>query len=65
MSRLAVMILAAGEGRRMKSERPKVLHEILGRSPVDYPVDLALSLGAERVVVVGVGAEAVKAHLQR
>jgi len=31
MSRLAVVILAAGEGKRMKSERPKVLHEILGR----------------------------------
>jgi len=66
MSRLAVIILAAGEGKRMKSERPKVLHEILGRPLVDYPVDLALSLGAERVVVVvGVQAEQVKAHLLR
>lgn len=66
MSRLAVIILAAGQGKRMKSERPKVLHEILGRPLVDYPVDLALSLGAERVaVVVGVQAEQVQAHLRR
>jgi len=64
MSKLAVIILAAGQGKRMKSEQPKVLHPVLGRPLVDYPVDLALSLGAERVaVVVGVGADQVRQHI--
>ena len=64
MSRLAVIILAAGQGKRMRSEQAKVLHQILGRPLVDYPVDLALSLGAEKVVVVvGVQAEKVRVHL--
>ncbi len=64
MSKLAVIILAAGQGKRMKSAQPKVLHPLLGRALVDYPVDLALALGAVRVVVVvGVGAEQVRRHL--
>ena len=66
MAKLAVIILAAGQGKRMRSELPKVLHPVLGRPLVDYSVDLALGLGAERVaVVVGVGAEKVKRHLEQ
>lgn len=46
------LILAAGEGTRMKSDRPKVAHEILGKSMVNWVVDAALAAGCDDVVVV-------------
>ena len=49
---LAVVILAAGLGTRMKSEVPKVLHEVCGRPMLSYVIDAALSVSPERVVVV-------------
>ena len=49
---LAVVILAAGLGTRMKSEVPKVLHEVCGRPMLAYVIDAALSLSPERLVVV-------------
>lgn len=49
---LAVTVLAAGLGTRMKSDAPKVLHEVCGRPMLSYVVDAALSLSPERVVVV-------------
>jgi UDP-N-acetylglucosamine diphosphorylase/glucosamine-1-phosphate N-acetyltransferase len=50
---LAVVILAAGKGTRMKSsEKSKVMFEIEGRPMVAYVVDLARSLGAERILLV-------------
>lgn len=57
---LAVVILAAGEGTRMKSDLPKVLHPLAGRPLVTYSLDTAREL-ADRppVLVVGYGAEAV------
>jgi len=61
MSDLHVVILAAGKGTRMKSERPKVLHEIAGRSLIDRVLDTADRLGpATTTIVVGHGAEDVK-----
>ncbi len=55
------VILAAGQGTRMKSERAKVLHEIAGRSMVDYVIDTARSIGAWRpIVVIGYGADEVR-----
>ncbi len=51
-SRLAVIVLAAGQGTRMKSSLPKVLHRIGGRSLVGHVLDTAYSLAPERVVVV-------------
>ncbi|MFT5430114.1 MAG: bifunctional UDP-N-acetylglucosamine pyrophosphorylase/glucosamine-1-phosphate N-acetyltransferase [Myxococcota bacterium] len=58
----AAVILAAGQGTRMRSRTPKVLHEILGRPLVNFPVKLAQALGVERiVVVVGHGSDAVRA----
>ena len=61
---LAVVILAAGKGTRMKSELPKVLHPLAGRPMIGWVVDLAEALGAARtVVVVGHGAELVEAEL--
>ncbi len=60
----AVVILAAGKGKRMRSKTPKVLHPLLGRPMLAYPVAAAKESGAERVVVVvGHGAEAVKAAI--
>jgi bifunctional UDP-N-acetylglucosamine pyrophosphorylase/glucosamine-1-phosphate N-acetyltransferase len=59
---LAVVILAAGHGTRMKSRRAKVLHEIAGRPMLAYPIALAESLRPERlVVVIGRDADAVRA----
>ncbi|MCR4402713.1 MAG: bifunctional UDP-N-acetylglucosamine diphosphorylase/glucosamine-1-phosphate N-acetyltransferase GlmU [Firmicutes bacterium] len=61
MEQFVAVILAAGLGTRMKSRRPKVMHEICGRPMVSYVLDAAESAGAARiVVVVGHGAELVK-----
>lgn len=58
----AALILAAGEGTRMKSALPKVAHEILGVPMVRYVVSAARAAGCDRVIVVtGHGAEAVEA----
>ena len=60
----AVVVLAAGQGTRMRSTTPKVLHEIGGRSLLGHVLAAAAPLGAARtVVVVGSGREAVTAHL--
>ncbi|MEU8462493.1 bifunctional UDP-N-acetylglucosamine diphosphorylase/glucosamine-1-phosphate N-acetyltransferase GlmU [Streptomyces sp. NPDC029003] len=60
----AVVVLAAGEGTRMKSATPKVLHEISGRSLVGHVVAAARELDpAHLVVVVGHAREQVTAHL--
>ena len=59
-SSLAAIVLCAGKGTRMKSEKAKVLHPILGRPLCAYPISRALELGASPVVpVVGHQAEAV------
>lgn len=49
---LAVIVLAAGQGTRMKSSLPKVLHRIGGRPLVGHVLDTALALEPDRVVVV-------------
>jgi bifunctional UDP-N-acetylglucosamine pyrophosphorylase / glucosamine-1-phosphate N-acetyltransferase len=60
------IVLAAGHGTRMKSALPKVLHPLLGRAMIHYPVQAALDAGAEHVVVVvGHGRERVEAELAR
>jgi len=61
---LAAVILAAGEGTRMKSSLPKVLHRVCGKPMIKYVVETAQSIGIERVVVVvGHGAEEVISSL--
>jgi len=58
----AALILAAGEGTRMKSGLPKVAHRILGVPLVRYVVEAARDAGCEQIVVVtGHGAETVEA----
>ncbi|MER7920621.1 MULTISPECIES: bifunctional UDP-N-acetylglucosamine diphosphorylase/glucosamine-1-phosphate N-acetyltransferase GlmU [unclassified Streptomyces] len=60
----AVVVLAAGEGTRMKSATPKVLHQICGRSLVGHVLAAARELKpANLVVVVGHAREQVTAHL--
>ena len=49
---LAVIILAAGLGTRMKSDVPKVLHEVCGRPLLSYVLDAAHGLAPDRIVVV-------------
>ncbi len=62
---LAAVILAAGKGTRMKSERAKVLHEVCGRPLAFYPVRAALSLDCSpAVVVVGHQAAEVERELE-
>lgn len=48
----AAVILAAGQGTRMRSPTPKVLHRIGGRTLLDHAIDAAEGLGCERIVVV-------------
>ncbi len=58
------VVLAAGQGTRMKSALPKVLHEVGGRPLVTWPVTVALDAGAQGVVVVvGHGREQVEGVL--
>jgi bifunctional UDP-N-acetylglucosamine pyrophosphorylase/glucosamine-1-phosphate N-acetyltransferase len=47
-----VIVMAAGQGTRMKSRTPKVLHDLLGRPMGLWPVHAALEAGAQKVVVV-------------
>jgi bifunctional UDP-N-acetylglucosamine pyrophosphorylase / glucosamine-1-phosphate N-acetyltransferase len=62
---ITAVILAAGQGTRMKSSRPKVLHEILGRPMIAYLLDTLREAGVnDIVVVVGHQAEAVKEALK-
>jgi bifunctional UDP-N-acetylglucosamine pyrophosphorylase/glucosamine-1-phosphate N-acetyltransferase len=49
---LTVLVLAAGKGTRMKSERPKVLHRLAGRSMIHHVLATAAGLAPERAVVV-------------
>jgi bifunctional UDP-N-acetylglucosamine pyrophosphorylase/glucosamine-1-phosphate N-acetyltransferase len=60
----AVIVLAAGGGTRMKSQTPKVLHRIGGRSLIGRALEAARGLDPERLVaVVGHGREQVAPHI--
>ncbi|TYC56872.1 UDP-N-acetylglucosamine diphosphorylase/glucosamine-1-phosphate N-acetyltransferase [Marinobacter sp. BW6] len=61
MSPLHVVILAAGQGSRMKSALPKVLHPIAGRPMLHHVIETAKQLGAEKIhTVIGHGADKVR-----
>jgi bifunctional UDP-N-acetylglucosamine pyrophosphorylase/glucosamine-1-phosphate N-acetyltransferase len=53
------VVLAAGEGTRMRSSRPKVLHEIGGRSLIGHALAAVGAIGGRTAVVVGPGQDAV------
>ncbi len=60
-----VIVLAAGEGKRMKSALPKILHPVLGRTMVGHVLAATGALAPQRtVVVVGHSAEQVSAHVR-
>jgi bifunctional UDP-N-acetylglucosamine pyrophosphorylase/glucosamine-1-phosphate N-acetyltransferase len=62
---LTAVVLAAGKGTRMKSDRAKVLHEICGRPLGAFAIDRALEVSADRIViVVGHQADKVQTRLQ-
>jgi bifunctional UDP-N-acetylglucosamine pyrophosphorylase/glucosamine-1-phosphate N-acetyltransferase len=61
---LSVVILAAGQGTRMKSARPKVIHPLAGRPILSHVIDASRALEpAQVMVVVGHGAEQVRAQV--
>ena len=66
MSRQAplVLVMAAGLGTRMKSETPKVLHQVAGRPMLHWVINAARTAGARRIVaILGHKHEVVKASL--
>lgn len=52
MKNIAAIILAAGEGTRMKSSLPKVLHKICGKPMLGYLIDNVNSIGIDKVIVI-------------
>ncbi|MDB4967998.1 MAG: UDP-N-acetylglucosamine pyrophosphorylase [Myxococcales bacterium] len=63
---VATVILAAGLGTRMKSDKAKVLHTVAGRPMIEYPVAMARALGSTRVVcVLGHQADKVREAVER
>jgi len=60
---LSVVVLAAGEGTRLKSHIPKVLHEVVGRSLLEHVLDAVAPLKGSVGVVLGRGADLVKERL--
>jgi len=65
--KLTVVILAAGKGTRMRSARPKVLHEAAGRSLIDLVIDQAEEIVKPEsiIVVIGHGVRALRRHLEK
>jgi bifunctional UDP-N-acetylglucosamine pyrophosphorylase/glucosamine-1-phosphate N-acetyltransferase len=63
MPSLAIVILAAGQGKRMKSALPKVLHEIAGKPMLERVIETALTLSPKKIAVVyGHGGAQVRAN---
>jgi len=61
---LDIVILAAGQGTRMRSALPKVLHPVAGKSMLGHVIDTARQLQPHSIqVVIGHGAEAVRERL--
>ncbi|MGA8402100.1 MAG: NTP transferase domain-containing protein, partial [Stellaceae bacterium] len=59
-SRFAAIVLAAGEGTRMRSSTPKVLHEVAGRPMIGHVLAALKMLEPETtIVVIGKGQDAV------
>ena len=66
MNARAAVIMAAGQGTRMKSPLPKVLHRVGGRAMLDRAIDAAQALGCDPIVVVcGTHSPAVASHVAK
>ena len=59
------IILAAGKGTRMKSQTPKVLHEIYGKTLLGYVLDSVKNITCENFVIVGHHAEEVEQYVNK
>jgi bifunctional UDP-N-acetylglucosamine pyrophosphorylase/glucosamine-1-phosphate N-acetyltransferase len=63
---LKAVILAAGKGTRMKSDKPKVVHQVMGKPMVYYSIEAAKKAGATDIcVIVGYKADEVKAAINQ
>jgi bifunctional UDP-N-acetylglucosamine pyrophosphorylase/glucosamine-1-phosphate N-acetyltransferase len=65
---LSALVLAAGEGTRMKSRKPKVMHAVCGKSMISYVLDTLLELKNDGIIdniriVIGSGADAIRAEI--
>jgi bifunctional UDP-N-acetylglucosamine pyrophosphorylase / glucosamine-1-phosphate N-acetyltransferase len=63
MAALTAVILAAGQGTRMRSRVPKMLHDLCGRPLVGWPIAAALDAGAASIVVVVPPDNSLDGHL--
>ncbi len=63
MSSLTVIVLAAGQGTRMRSQTPKMLHPLCGRPLVGWPIAAAREAGAQKIVVVDSPGGILDGHL--
>jgi bifunctional UDP-N-acetylglucosamine pyrophosphorylase / glucosamine-1-phosphate N-acetyltransferase len=63
MPAITAVVLAAGQGTRMRSSLPKMLHPLCGRPLVGWPIAAALDAGADLVVVVDAPAKTLAGHL--
>ena len=62
--KVAAILLAAGQGTRMKSEAPKVLHSLCGKPMLWYVLEAVKMVATKKpVVIVGHGAEQVKSFV--
>ena len=62
---LGVVILCAGQGTRMKSKLPKVIHSLCGKPLCAWPIDAALKAKPEQIIVVtGYGSDQVEKALK-
>ena len=65
MKKTIAVILAAGRGTRMKSDKPKVMHKLLGRAMISYVVDSVRSVNASEIIAVtGYGSDRVEEFLK-
>lgn len=65
MSALRAIILAAGQGKRMKSDLPKVLHAVMGKAILSRVMDATIAAGVDHVhVVVGHQSDVVKGFIE-
>ena len=66
MKDIAVIILAAGKGKRMKSDLVKILHRVLGRPMIEHLLNTLVTLNVKKIVIViGYQADRVKNALSK
>jgi bifunctional UDP-N-acetylglucosamine pyrophosphorylase/glucosamine-1-phosphate N-acetyltransferase len=64
MEKVTALILAAGEGKRMKSDKAKVLHQAFGKAMIEWVYEAAMNAGVEKcVAIVGHKAEQVMEYM--